>query len=633
MDSKEQNFYEQYPLYAFPTTPQTPTSHNGSNLGWHTSYDNLSRTETATAPNTGAAAAAAQTPPQSQGPMRQLLLRGRPIGSLLWMFLVFVVFSLLHCLFIYYVLIRGNVIIGSAIFDASTTNLLVSIFSQASAILADTTLRQLLGALRLSFATSANGTSAFTWFGIGLSSQWVTTAKFAAASYLMNIWCLLRLLLPLLNLGFGSVLKFQADFDYYFVPNSVEVPVYAGLIPVDVNLLKVVPVPELCQYFTTWSSSLQVNSRYSTEISMPDCDDDNCRSLLWPGGLETVRQVAPYLNTSLFHDGHFENSDAVQIPHARGFTTTFRDLDQKFTFDYKTDCVFGGLSLDDDAFKICVKQVGDDVAAGWAPCPQRIKDLKRCQTDNEWKNAPMKAQVQMGVHRQYTTTTYSRQNLSILHVERELEPERMALAATTYADIFEQLLIPKVMFDKEAEKRANTSIASLTYALGWVHRVYGDIFKNEEHTLVTVLENFLTIPLQFAVTSRQLGNYTSQNNPALLAIFGNFSMPDEMITTAMGGTSIQRLVIKDWTGWVFIAADGVVLCIVLLGIFSILRQREPLPTLTGLTELDILIEAERMVCMEETTSIPLKKLPIVTGKESSAGYTNSLKPWRLRWLI
>ncbi|KAI9164058.1 hypothetical protein HJFPF1_05693 [Paramyrothecium foliicola] len=615
MDSKEQ-LANSWPLYSVPTTPQTPISRDGKGSEWAPSHASTLRVPTSIPSNR----------------WQRMVSRSRPISVLIWTFFGFVFFSILHCLFIYFVLIRGEVIIGRATLDASTTNLLVSIFSQASAILADTTLRQLLGALRLFFATRPQGTSAFTWFGIGLSSQWVTTAKFAMASYLLNAWCLLRLALPLLNLGFGSVLKFQADFDYYFVPGQVELPVYAGLIPVDTKLLNMIQTPDLCQYFTTWASSLQGNSRYATETTLDGCGDD-CKALLWPGGLETVRQVGPYLNTSIFHDGSFQDVDAIQISHVRGYTTTFRDLDPTFFFNVTEDCIFGG-QMNRDGFKICVQQRGDDIAAGWATCPQKVYDKKACDTDEEWKHAPMKTQLLMSAYHQFTTTTYSRQNLSILHTEPEGDPKKVPLIASDYADIFDTLLVPKLVPSLVTTDvaQANRSVSALTYALNWVHRVYGEIFTDEENTLATVLQNFLSIPIQFAVTAHQLANYTIGRDETLRLFLGDFPLPEDMITTATGGVSTQRLVIKDWTGWTFIAVDGAVLMIVFLGIICILQHQIPLPTLTGLTELDILIEADKMMCMEEEGQMPLKKLPIVKGVETSPSYTRSLRPWRMKYI-
>jgi hypothetical protein len=218
-----------------------------------------------------------------------------------------------------------------------------------------------------------------------------------------------------------------------------------------------------------------------------------------------------------------------------------------------------------------------------------------------------------------------------LHVNPESDLEKLPLKATDYKSIFKSLLIPRRASTAKAEAD-NTSIRSLTHALTWVHRVYGEIFTDEENTLITVLENFLTVPIQFAVTSQQLANYTVAKNQMLLDLLGEFPLPNEMITTATGGTSTQRLVIKDWTGWTFIAADIAVLFIVLFGIGCILRSPDPLPTLTGLTELDILIEGSKMDCMRNENKMPLRNLPIVVGTESSPSYTKSLRQWRMRYV-
>jgi hypothetical protein len=90
---------------------------------------------------------------------------------------------------------------------------------------------------------------------------------------------------------------------------------------------------------------------------------------LWPGGVETVRQVAPSLNYSIFHGGYFDNVDAVRIEHAPGMITAFQKLDPNFIFDIDQDCAFGG-QLNNDSIKICIRQVDRDIAAGGFPCFQ-----------------------------------------------------------------------------------------------------------------------------------------------------------------------------------------------------------------------------------------------------------------------
>jgi hypothetical protein len=79
--------------------------------------------------------------------------------------------------------------------------------------------------------------------------------------------------------------------------------------------------------------------------------------------METVRQVAPTLDRSIFYGGNLSDSDVVRIEHAPGFITTFKGLDSDFTFDLDRDCIFGG-QLNNDSIKVCIQQVGQDVAAG-----------------------------------------------------------------------------------------------------------------------------------------------------------------------------------------------------------------------------------------------------------------------------
>ncbi|CAG9990788.1 unnamed protein product [Clonostachys byssicola] len=553
------------------------------------------------------------------------LTKARSISGLLWIFGIFILFSFLYCLFIYFVLIRRIVIVGSTIFDASTTNLLVSIFSQVSALLSDTALRNVLSSLRVHWAASPTGTSAFTWYGLGPSSQWWSTAQLTVASYMLNAWCMARLGLPLLNLGFGSVLKFQADFEYYFVPGTTEMPVFAGLVPIDIRLVDMLQAAELAQYYTTWSSSLQSNSRYAIETRMEGCETD-CRALIWPGGLQTVRQISNVLNSSIMHDGIFKNDEAIKIEDAPGFITTFSGLSSNFTFDVEKECALGG-QLVDDGIKICVKQVGLDVAVGWSTCPQAIFDAKKCDIDEGWKQDEMKSQTMMSAYKQFATTTYSRANLSILHVEPIDTPQQIKLNGTDYLKIFKTLLIPKPggkAFD-------NTSIASLTYTIGWAHRVYGEFFQDEDGTLISTLQNMMAIPFQFGITAKQQANHTLTVKPNLIPILGDFAVPDEMRAMAKGGSSSQRLRIQNWTGWAFIAGDLVVFLLVLAGIFTILRTHRPLPMSTSLTELDALVDADRLVCIKEGEKISLSELPVVVETRSPMGLARSLRPWRMKY--
>jgi hypothetical protein len=247
----------------------------------------------------------------------------------------------------------------------------------------------------------------------------------------------------------------------------------------------------------------------------------------------------------------------------------------------------------------------------------------------------MKWTTMMSAYKQFTSTTYNRHNLSIINTKVVGAPQPMFLNATGYAEIFNAVMMPS----SSSTSVSNTSIAALTYALTWVHRTYSGSFPDDTGTLITVLENFLTIPLQWTVTAVQRINYTAP-------LLGDFSMPNDMITTAVGGSSSQRLVIQGWTGWTFIAADTIVLLFVLGSIIWILRQQEPLPQSTGVAEIDTLELAEIIECSESEIGPVLSRLhhrgtsaterQIQLGdlahkyvKISSFNRTKNLQHWRI----
>lgn len=169
-------------------------------------------------PDGSAQQAAQATPPVRKSSVKDYLDRAKnnvgPLRDLLLSFGVSVIYSIVYWIFIYFVLIRGNIQVGSVLFDASKTNLLVSIFSQFAAILFDMVIRDLFGCLRLGFANTRRGFSLVNFLGMGASSSWLSTLEFTIIKWarekwrgLFNLWCELRLAIPIMGLAFGSVLK------------------------------------------------------------------------------------------------------------------------------------------------------------------------------------------------------------------------------------------------------------------------------------------------------------------------------------------------------------------------------------------------------------------------------------------
>jgi hypothetical protein len=134
--------------------------------------------------------------PQGSVPKPQLTTSGSklsqnagPIGALFLISGINLVLAILYLPFIYYVLIQGTVQVGRVFFNASTTNLLVSIFSQISAALSHMMVRGLLSALRLAFANGKDSISVTTFLGLGPAAGWLQVLRLAYIDRLFNLWC------------------------------------------------------------------------------------------------------------------------------------------------------------------------------------------------------------------------------------------------------------------------------------------------------------------------------------------------------------------------------------------------------------------------------------------------------------
>ena len=231
----------------------------------------------------------------------------------------------------------------------------------------------------------------------------------------------------------------HATFEYYFVPGPTNVPVFAGLIPLDNLVLGAVPTATLCLYVEGFTSSLLTNNKYATSFPIDGCDT-GCRSLVLPGGIELARLVSPWLNQSMFEGGLLDNAETIRINNAPGIVTTYRN----------------------------------------------ISDI-----DRNWTTAPLKWATVMATYKQYATTAYNRQNFSIIDVRPTASLEQMSINALDYKTIFEKIMIPT----SPINETDRAGIESLVYSLTWLHRTYIGSFPDDQNSLVTNLHNLLAIPL------------------------------------------------------------------------------------------------------------------------------------------
>ncbi|KAJ0160038.1 hypothetical protein CTA2_8661 [Colletotrichum tanaceti] len=189
-------------------------------------------------------------------------------------------------------------------------------------------------------------------------------------------------------------------------------------------------------------------------------------------------------------------------------------------------------------------------------------------------------------YRQTATTMYSQKDLSIQHVEPVSEPVRFPMPEPDMELIWDRVFRirprPSAAAQQQQQQIDLESVNVTISRMAWKYRTYTEFFPdNQMH--VELLQNFLAVPLQFAVTAVQYANYTL----ALPLPEGKRTLlPPELLTRATGGRSIKRFVSRPWTVVVFVASGALVVSLSGVGFWWILSQPHPLPKPSGIAELD-----------------------------------------------
>lgn len=188
-------------------------------------------------------------------------------------------------------------------------------------------------------------------------------------------------------------------------------------------------------------------------------------------------------------------------------------------------------------------------------------------------------QFRMTAYHQNTTTAYSRDNSSIVSLERVGEPQLAELSADLYRYFWNYTLVP----GPGTSQGGNLiMIDAMTFCAAWVLRLYKDLFPDADKNPVVYLQNWMAIPLQFMSLCTQYANYSV---PSALA--GRFTMPANTTTTARGGRSMQRFVGQVWAGWLFITTAAVTVGVAGATLMWIVAQRHPVPEGSGVPEMDL----------------------------------------------
>ncbi|KAK3989060.1 hypothetical protein QBC44DRAFT_328316 [Cladorrhinum sp. PSN332] len=537
-----------------------------------------------------------------------LRARAKPIQSLLILYAFSLSFCCLFCTFIYATLIKTHLETPGVFWDAVKTNYLVGVASQFSAILTAATVKALLGALKRAFLLRRGGVNFASWVGLG-GSDWWSVFQVAVVSGGLDLWCDIRVLLPFMNLAFGSIVKFNADFDFFFRASNIQIPVYSGLIKPDVDVMYMVPAADTAMYFSTWSASLLTNSMFATDLAFPldnfTCTEHSgCRAVMMPGGLTMARQAKKHLNESIrFSDVFWGNIDTVRIDNGTGMIVKFETPDPSAVVFNTTECVYAGEQVK-NGVQVCLRQVNDSILVGWSACPKDLYDTNACTTNPSWRSLPLNSSTLMSLYTIQTTTSYSLSSQRIINiVPLSPAPTPIPLSTNEYFRILNRILIPPSSPPVNATQtqlrdfnRDTHNINSLIDAIAWMHRTFLKSFPSDRTSATSMLQNILSVPVQFSMTARTYANYTVVERG--LQEHVQFPLPESMRTVATGGWSRQRLKILPWAGALFIGVDLAVHLAVGVGIVWILWVRKDrevaLPDEVGVKELEDVREARRV---------------------------------------
>lgn len=187
---------------------------------------------------------------------------------------------------------------------------------------------------------------------------------------------------------------------------------------------------------------------------------------------------------------------------------------------------------------------------GWSICPTDIFNNQSCTTNKSWTNFQPDQQTSLSVFKQYATTAYDRQNFSIINVETTSPPQPFVIDPGEFRAIWDKLFDP----GSNATSDNAMMVNSFIFEMGWYLRLYKDEFSDDGQSPLNMLQNFLTVPIQFATTALQFSNATLQaQDPGS----GIFSMPSDMETTASAAQITPRFIGQLWTVCTFITTCSV----------------------------------------------------------------------------
>lgn len=385
-------------------------------------------------------------------------------------------------------------------------------------------------------------------------------------------------------------------FKYVFTPDQfTSMNVFAGLTPFDISLTQLpgFPISVMCIYVSSLANTLLSDSKFSQGIGPVSCSGDDCFSYFLPGGIENVRMWNDNLNTTLLSTKLLNNAPVVLINDAPGYQLDFLTVDSGFVFNRTSDCMtFYGQNYGDGLY-FCVAQSNSNTVVagqhafrcsnspGWTICPSSIYDRNGCFGDNSWINLP-ETSTSLSIYKRYATVAYDSRNISILSIEKISSPVPANVEARDFLTYFSAFLNP-------SSPLANDTMMSnaAMFSIGWVLRLYQDLYQADRDDPLAFLRGVLTIPFQFSVTALQfINSRVQQKYPQISS--GTFAIPPDLETTATLSGSSYRAIAAPWTVQLFVSTTVLLLlCAICMLIWVATRSVVILNT-SSFLEIDIL---------------------------------------------
>jgi hypothetical protein len=184
---------------------------------------------------------------------------------------------------------------------------------------------------------------------------------------------------------------------------------------------------------------------------------------------------------------------------------------------------------------------------GWSICPTGLRESYSCFNDTTW-TYPTQQNTSLLAFKRIADTAYRRQDLAIIGVDKITPATTDSIVHYKPGDFF---YIYDTLLTANASMPADdiTMVDATLFELGWQLRLYAELFKDDHDSPETMLKNLLTIPIHFSATAWDLANATMEKVPGNTL---DYSLPNELVTTAASARVRRRLRAAEWTVYVFI---------------------------------------------------------------------------------